>query len=368
MNEARLANLKKEIDAVVDSWVSTVLKDRLIGGTNRSAPKSLWDRLKQGVANWWYGPQGEKDNPYRWQNRFGGSLGVSESFNPSMFTLHEYADIKGFVESIEQRINESSEGFDKLRIAQIIRSAAADLKAMLFNALKDLSVAPAGSQAEAPPVEVPTASPETNAAVASGPVTLPAPKKAQAKSLKTSGGASSSSSSSSVSSVEPKKEKTARRNPTKASGKKSGESESKPGASTTASSSTSSGGEVASSVNSAEDQGSDLLNSENENPELMSYIEKDGVKSLKRIGEKVSQFLDKLSEGEAGKRRELLLWWDKTWTENKKMVDKEERMEDIKAKLVSGNQYIEQIAKIAGIASQTVKQMMIEFIKEEDAQ
>lgn len=362
MNEERLATLKREIDAVVDSWVSTVLKDRLIGGTNRSAPKSLWDRLKQGIANWWYGPQGEKENPYRWQNRFGGSLGVSESFNPSMFTLHEYSDIKGIVESLERTINESSEEFDKLKLAQIIRSAAVDLKAMLFNALKDFSPAanprPVGPQSsEAPPA----ATPSEKGSVSSGTVTVPSPAKPKANSASAAGNTSSSGAS-----VAPKKEKSARKRSTKSNAEKTtGGGASSATASVDQSSAAAT---AATAAASSEEKGDSKGSSEHENPELTPYLEKDGVKSLRRVGEKVANFLEKLSGGESRKRNDLLLWWDKVWKDNKKITNKEERMEDIHAKLVSTNQYVEQIAKIAGISSQTVKQLMIEFIKEEDVQ
>lgn len=139
MNDEILANLEREISTVVDNWVSTILKDRLMSGTSKPSPRSMWDRLKQGVANWWYGPQGEKDNPYRWQNRFGnslGSAGVRESFDPSVFTLHEYSEIRQLVESVESRINESNVDFEKLKLTQILRAAAGELKVLLFNALK----------------------------------------------------------------------------------------------------------------------------------------------------------------------------------------------------------------------------------------
>jgi hypothetical protein len=152
MNQEELKELEGEIGEVVDKWLSEVMKGRLISGTNSPAPRSLWDRLKHGIKNWWYGPQGEKENPYRWQNRFGSDLGSSvkqESFDPTAFTLHEYAEIKGIVDSLERRICESNSDFENLKIYQIMKSAAEELKKRLFYAFKNkfssLSATPAGS-------------------------------------------------------------------------------------------------------------------------------------------------------------------------------------------------------------------------------
>lgn len=139
MDEQELYN---QISQVVDQWVSEVLKSRFIEKPHGQQPRSLWDKFKQGVTNWWWGPKGDKYNPYRWRNRFGNELGVSESFNPSVFTLHEYKDIRGLVDSVESTLNESEEEFDKLRLMKIVRSAAERLKEMLFSVLKGRNLGP----------------------------------------------------------------------------------------------------------------------------------------------------------------------------------------------------------------------------------
>lgn len=149
MDDAALEQLKSQVDDVVDNWVSTVLKDRFISMPIGQKPRSLWDRFKQGVANWWWGPKGEKYNRYRWRNRFGDELGVEESFDPSIFTLHDYKDMRAVVDSVESRLVESAENFDKLRLMTLIQSAAKELKVMLFDAIKNFvttrSSAPSGA-------------------------------------------------------------------------------------------------------------------------------------------------------------------------------------------------------------------------------
>lgn len=124
-----------QISGVVDKWVSEVLRSRFLEKPQGQKPRSLWDKFKQGVANWWWGPNGDKHNKYKWRNRFGDELGVTESFDPSAFTLHEYMEIRGLVDSVESRLDESEEEFDSLRLMQIVRDAAETLKRMLYDAL-----------------------------------------------------------------------------------------------------------------------------------------------------------------------------------------------------------------------------------------
>jgi len=135
--------LKNQISRVVDSWVTEIMRSKLLEKPGNMERRSLWDKFKQGMTNWLWGRNGEKHNPYRWRNRFGDELGVTESFNPSVFTLNEYMGIKGVIESVEDRLDESDGDFDKLRIMQLVRSAAETLKDMLFNALNGkVSAAP----------------------------------------------------------------------------------------------------------------------------------------------------------------------------------------------------------------------------------
>lgn len=141
-----------QIAKVVDQWVSEVLRSRFLEKPQGQKPRSLWDKFKQGVANWWWGPDGDKHNKYKWRNRFGDELGVTESFDPSVFTLHEYMEIRGLVDSVESRLDESGEEFDNLRLMRIVRDAAESLKKMLFDALvnKVDEVRPPNKVAERP--------------------------------------------------------------------------------------------------------------------------------------------------------------------------------------------------------------------------
>lgn len=127
--------LKNKINQLVDQWVSEVLRSRFLQKPHDIERRSLWDKFKQGLTNWWWGPEGDEKNKYRWRNRFGDELGVTESFSPEIFSLQEYRDIKGVVDSVELQINENEEEFDNLRLMKIVRSAAEKLKDMLFNGL-----------------------------------------------------------------------------------------------------------------------------------------------------------------------------------------------------------------------------------------
>lgn len=127
--------LKNEINRVVDKWVSEVLKSRFLQKPSGVPDRSLWDKFKQGLTNWWWGPKGDKWNPYVWRNRFGDELGVKESFDPSVFSLKEYMELREVVEGVESNLNEENQGFDNLRLMKLVRSAADELKVMLFKAL-----------------------------------------------------------------------------------------------------------------------------------------------------------------------------------------------------------------------------------------
>lgn len=175
MDQDMLKALNAEIEKVVDRWVSETLKERLISGTDNPQKRTLWDRLKQGISNWWYGPQGEKENPYRWKNRFGHALGsMKESFDPTIFTLVEYSEIRGLVDSVERAFNESGESFEGLRLTQILTSAAKDLKAKLFDALKNKLTAMA-APAEPAPKPTPAEEPKPPAPPAEEPSPPAAP-------------------------------------------------------------------------------------------------------------------------------------------------------------------------------------------------
>jgi hypothetical protein len=130
------AEIAKEIEAIVDKWASEELMNKIVSPTIAPENKrGLWDRFKGGLSNIWYGLRGGRynpENPYYWKNRFGDDLGVKESFNPSVFTIKEYKEIRSVIEATEQQINESlPPGADKLRIVQIIKQAAENLKKQL---------------------------------------------------------------------------------------------------------------------------------------------------------------------------------------------------------------------------------------------
>jgi hypothetical protein len=191
MDASRLAEIesaiKEKIDSTIDQWVSQTVKDRFISRPVGLPKMSLWDKFKRGVANWFWGPKGDKYNKHRWTNRFGDELGVSESFDPSIFTLNEYMRIREVVDSLERRLDEADEAkqseedveFGKLRLMTIIKSAANDLKGMLhravMNAISSVPPQRAAAAPEAPKVQVtepPTENPKTNANAATslGPV------------------------------------------------------------------------------------------------------------------------------------------------------------------------------------------------------
>lgn len=156
--------LKTEIGRIVDKWVSEVLKSRFLQKPSSVPDRSLWDKFKQGMTNWWWGPKGDKWNPYVWRNRFGDELGVKESFNPSVFSLKEYMDLRGVVESVESNLNEDNQAFDNLRLMKVVRSAAEELKTMLFNALN--------GRIEQRPPEQPPAPSEPTAVAQSNPTAV----------------------------------------------------------------------------------------------------------------------------------------------------------------------------------------------------
>jgi hypothetical protein len=163
MDAKKLADIQSAINKTIDDWVSQTVKDRFINRPVGLPKVSLWDKFKRGVANWFWGAKGDKHNKHRWTNRFGDELGVSESFDPSIFTLDEYKEIRGVVDSLERRLDEVEQSeeekeFGKLRLMGLIRSAADELKGMLFGAVRNvISASPSQPPAAEPPAAEPPA-------------------------------------------------------------------------------------------------------------------------------------------------------------------------------------------------------------------
>lgn len=151
-------DLKKEIDRVVDQWVSEVLKQRILQPDSPSRKIGLWDRFKKGLSNLFYG-QDDKKNPYYWQNRL-GSMGVKESFDP--LTLSEYSEIKCVLDRTEMILEETDET-ERLQLVRIIRGAAEELKRMLYGVFLR-----AGRKTNSNSTEAPTGAPAATPGVSSG--------------------------------------------------------------------------------------------------------------------------------------------------------------------------------------------------------
>lgn len=374
MSEENLSILQRQISDVVDRWVSTVLKDRLMHATNSPQQRSLWDKFKHGVANWWYGPQGQDANPYRWRNRFGNDLGVSETFDPSLFTLKEYSDIRGLVDSVERRMDESEE-FDNLKIAQILRSAAQELKVMLFDAMKqNIAYAsdsvgaerPAGrtvstSRVRRQEKDKPAAGPSRRATEEGGPrARRERRRRSDSSDIAIKSGNAGSYAAPSDTKV------SASEDAAEIDGSAEGGVSTASAVTAPAAASKSADKSLVGLPRRERDRAD--ADDRTENPELMPYVEKNGVKSLRRTGEKVAKFLVDLSAGNESKKKELLSWWHRAWEDNKKISNTAERFEDIKARLVSKSGWLEEIANISGSTAEDVKKAMVEFIKKDEDQ
>lgn len=352
MNQEYLDVLKREINAVVDKWVSTILKDRLISGTDEPRKTSLWDRLKQGMANWWYGPQGEQDNPYRWKNRFGSQLGVTESFDPTVFTLSEYCEIKRTVDSVEQRMDEHQGEFEKLRLTQILRAAGEDLKSMLFAALKDKVVAspPATSSAPAspeaatpaPPKAEPESKPTKNAqktttVTVEQPGKKQAPTKPSAAKKPSTGIAGSGASATAAAKEQGKKsEEGASTNPTTATAKeKAGD------------------GDGQSSV-------------DNKNEDLAGYLQDDKAGKRYDLDDAVEKITGFLLSVEAFKNNEdLKSWWGKKvegYIEKSTGEGDDKALDQLWEELVGTDLIVDSISKTTGTPKADLKRMMIDHL------
>jgi len=129
--------IKSEISKVVDQWVNDLVRNKIAAPMPQQYQRGLWDRVKGTLSNLWYAGRGgrnNQNNPYYWKNRFGDELGSqTESYNPRVFTLYEFKEIKKVIDEAEDIVEEIQPDLEKLQIVKMIRSAAEDLKKKLFN-------------------------------------------------------------------------------------------------------------------------------------------------------------------------------------------------------------------------------------------
>jgi hypothetical protein len=143
--------IKQQINAVVDRWVNDTISS-LTTGKPGVQPRGIWDRLKGTFYNLRYGREDQKNNPYYWRNRFGDEMGAQESQSPIGMTLSEYNILRSAVGATERVVNEvDSSGVEKLRLVQVIRRAAEDLKSRLHSILDSWETPDAASAPETSP-------------------------------------------------------------------------------------------------------------------------------------------------------------------------------------------------------------------------
>lgn len=122
--------INAEIDRAVEIWVSELIKTLTGTGSvpqTAARPRGIWDRFKGTLSNLWHGRY-DKNNPYKWINRFGDDLGVAEeSFQIEKLSLNDYRLLKETCLELERQINEV-DGVESLRLVRLIRSAADKLK------------------------------------------------------------------------------------------------------------------------------------------------------------------------------------------------------------------------------------------------
>lgn len=343
MEDNRLADLKNSIRTVVNRWRDEVLSNMLIGGTDKLAPRSLWDRLKHGMHNWWYGPQGEKENKYRWQNRFGGELGSevvkNECFDPTALTLHEYVQIKGFVDHVEAVMNEGVPGFKSLKMYQILQDASEKLTDMLFSALKDKLLAPAVATKDA--TEAPSSA-DSGESTASPPPTSQssdrAAPRAKPRERQKRGGSATPTTRERL----PQKKDTAPPAGSQASGGPQGD--------------TAAGGEAE----------QNLQRGGNKNEELAGYFQDDKAGKRYTIEEAIKKIIGFIKSVENFKKnKDLKDWWinkAKEYERTFKSQGESETLGHIWRELVATDLILDSIEKITRVPKSELKKMMVQYL------
>jgi hypothetical protein len=153
--------IKQQINAVVDRWVNDTISS-LTTGKPGVQPRGIWDRLKGTFYNLRYGRDDKQNNPYYWRNRFGDEMGAQESQSPKGMTLSEYNVLRSAVGATERVVNEvDSSETEKLRLVQVIRRAAEDLKSRLHSILDSWETSDAAPSPAPAPENSPAPAPKT---------------------------------------------------------------------------------------------------------------------------------------------------------------------------------------------------------------
>jgi len=343
--------LKNQIGRIVDDWVSNVVRSQFMQKPQNATKTSLWDRLKQGVSNLWWGSDNNK-NTYRWRNRFGDELGVSESFDPTVFSLKEYADIKGVVDRLEHVLVESDEEFNNLRLMKLITGAAERLKEMLFQALKD-NLNPSGS---APPKATPA--PEE-------PAPEPPPRTARATAPVEEPPRGKPSEPDADDPIQTRK--SPKRSAKKDSSEKPADKAKSGGEAETSSTADSgSGGDGSGSEDSKRGDQTDSQDPpvENENETLRGFLfDGNEPRPAKETAEVLFDFVKKLRDRvDASRKSEVKDWWRKVVGEISGKTAQQIR-ETFLFNLVRTSRYVGAIAAAARLDAEEVKRMMEDHLK-----
>lgn len=381
METPALQQLRKDIGEVVDRWVSTVLRDRFIEKPRNQQTRSLWDRFKQGFSNWWWGPDGDKYNPYKWRNRFGDELGVEESFDVSLFHLREYGEIRGVVDYMESEIEGSDDGFERLRLTRTIRSAAEQLKAMLFDALKDRIVAASDAAPAAPRRRATAVIDDSEDRAAAE-----AKKKAADEAARVRAGEEAAARAAAKKRAEEEEarnraeeerarreaeakkradQEAARKRAEKEAAKKKAEEEAakKSGADKP-------GVEDGPSEDPAKIGDEDAPGESSRSPELEAYIVKGGKRNLGYARKNISKFVVEYmaaglrGEGEEERAYRVVLWWakeDARLEEIKKNSNLKDAVDHLYANLIEGDHYIRELSRLSGYGLGRIKNAMIDM-------
>jgi len=134
LKHEKAANIQKQVNQIVDAWVSDLKRTLMNPMTPLAQRRGLWDRFKNTMSNMWHGRYNQT-NPYFWQNKLGDDLGsTQESFNPNNLSLADYKSLRDICESLEEQLNEDvPAGAENLRLVGMIDTKAQELKQKLMS-------------------------------------------------------------------------------------------------------------------------------------------------------------------------------------------------------------------------------------------